>query len=201
MVVTLGRTNVLTGQPGAVPVTLASTLGLTNLTFQLGAPASQLTGFMLNPLVAEVTSASLQPLDSNNYAASFVLNPALQLGETRSLASLSFMSLSNLHSAIVPLSLSALAGLQDNGQAVLNPTGSGGQVIVIGAEPVLELVPGGILSLYGRPGAPYTLQTATSLGPLPPWSNLFSLTLTNSPERFNWTDQGDAFRLFRVSSP
>ena len=201
MVVTLGRTNVLTGQPGAVPVTLASTLGLTNLTFQLGAPVSQLTGFMLNPLVAEVTSASLQPLDSNNYAASFVLNPALQLGETRSLASLSFMSLSNLHSAIVPLSLSAPAGLQDNGQAVLNPTGSGGQVIVIGAEPVLELVPGGILSLYGRPGAPYTLQTATSLGPLPPWSNLFSLTLTNSPERFNWTDQGDAFRLFRVSSP
>jgi len=272
-VVSVGSTNIMAGESGVVPVSLDSTLDLTNVTFQLGAPASQLTNLALHLLVAEVTSATLQPLGSNNYAVSFTLNTALQLAESRSLASLTFVSVSNLHSAIVPLSLSSPAGSLSNGQPVTIPSGFGGRVIVVGAEPVLDLAAGLALTLYGHPGASYELQyrtdllaapwldlsrltlvsravrvtnlftsppmnfyrayeipafglglqslggsvfslslqgrldahyrvqTATNLNVLANWSDLFSVTLTNSPEIFNWTNPGDTKRFFRTISP
>jgi hypothetical protein len=272
-VVTVGSTNILAGESGAVPVKLDSTLDLTNVTFQLGAAASQLTNLTLQPLVAEVTSATLQPLGSNNYAASFTLNIALQQSESRALAALTFASVSNVHSAIVPLPLSSPAGLLSSGQPVGIPSGFGGRIIIVRAEPVLDLAPGPVLTLYGHPsmayglqyrtnllvapwldfsrftlagrvaqmsnllvappmtfyrayelpafglglqylGGPvfslslrgqlntqYTIQTATNLHAPITWSNFLSITLTNSPEMFNWTNPGDRTRFFRTVSP
>jgi hypothetical protein len=271
--VSVGSTNILTGEHGVVPVTLDSTLDLTNVTFQLGASSSQLTNLTLQPLVAEVTSATLQPLGSNTYAATFTLNTSLQLSETRSLATLSFVSVSNVHSAIVQLPLTAPAGLASNGLPVAIPSGFGGRIIVVGAEPVLELAPGPALTLYGHPGAQYGLQyrtnlsvgqwldfsrlnlsgrvaqvtnlpvwppltfyrsyempalglqilslggpvfslnlrgqpnthyrvqTATNLNAPIAWSDLYSVTLTNSGEVFNWTNPGEPKRFFRTLSP
>ena len=272
-VISVGSTNIMAGETGAVAVTLDSTLDITNLTFLVGAPTSQLTNLALVPLVAEVTSATLQPLGSNNYAASFTLNTALQLAESRSLASLTFASVSNVHSAIVPVPLSSPAGSLSSGQPVQIPSGSGGRIIIVRAEPVLDLAPGPALTLYGHPGAlyqlqyrtnlfaalwldlsrftlasragqvsnlfvsppitfyrayevpafglglqslggsvfslslrgqadaHYTVQTTTNLNVPSNWADLYSVTLTNSPAIFNWTNPGDPKRFFRTISP
>jgi hypothetical protein len=45
------------------------------------------------------------------------------------------------------------------------------------------------------------LQTTTNLGRTPVWSDVVSLTLTNTAGSFNWTNPGDASRFFRVVSP
>ena len=57
------------------------------------------------------------------------------------------------------------------------------------------------LSLRGQLDAHYRVQTATNLNVPANWSDLFSVTLTNSPEIFNWTNPGDTKRFFRTIFP
>ncbi|MCX6921959.1 MAG: putative Ig domain-containing protein [Verrucomicrobia bacterium] len=273
LVLGVGHTNLMAGESGVVPVTLACTLDLTHLTFQLDAEMARLTNLTLRPAAIEVTSVALQPLGSNTYAASFTLNPALQLNATRTLAQLEFLAVSQPHSAIVPLKVSSPRGLQSSGLALTNTTGLNGRVIVVAAEPVLEIAPGRILTLYGHPGtdcaleyrtnlvsstpwtefarlslgsrsvqltnlpAPgpttfyrayearssgldlqniggsvfrltlrgqpdthYSIQSATNLAVPLYWADVFTVTLTNSVEWFNWTNLGEPKRFFRVIS-
>ena len=179
LVLGVGKTNLMAGESGVVPVTLVSTLDLTNLTFQFAADTTRLTNFLLRPAAIEVTSVALQPLGSNTYAASVALDPALQINATRTLAQLAFLAVSNTHSAIVPLTASPPLGLQSSGQAATNTSGLGGRVIVVATEPVLELAPGLLLTLYGHPGADYALEYRTNLVSSTAWSEFARLSLNN----------------------
>ncbi len=176
IVLSLGGTNLMAGESAVVPVNLASTLDLASLSFQLGPEPPQLTNFVLQPAAAEVTSATLQPLGPDTYAVSFTLNPALRIDAARTLARLTFLAASNPHSAIVPLAVSPPRAYRSSGLVVTNTTGFGGRVIVVGAEPVLDLGNGPVLTLYGHPGASYVLQDRTNLTSAP-WGEFNRLTL------------------------
>ena len=272
-VLSLGNTNLMVGESGVVLLTLASTFDFTNISFEIEASADRVTNLVLQPASSEVVSATLQALGADAYAGSLTLNPALQRAPVRPVASLAFATVTNAHSAIVPLALLSPIGKRLSGQPLTNSAAFSGRVIIVGAEPVMDLSASLTLTLYGHPGAAYMLQyrtnaataswldfnrltlsgrflqvtnlpspgsmtfyrayelpafglglqslggsafslslqgrldahyrvqTATNLNVPANWSDLFSVTLTNSPEIFNWTNPGDTKRFFRTISP
>jgi hypothetical protein len=176
-ILSLGRTNVMTGEGGAMPLTLASTLDLTNITFLVGAPGP-LTNLALQPALPEVTSASLQLLGSNTYAASLSLDPALQADATRALARLAFIATPTPHSAIVPVTLESALGQRSAGQPVTNAATLSGRVIIVATEPMLDLGTGPALTVFGHVGALCSLQYRTNLV-MGTWLEFARFVLTN----------------------
>jgi hypothetical protein len=167
VVLSLGSTNLLVGQTASVPVVLTSSLYLTNVTATLQVSATYLTNLALTSASAETTATLLQSLGSNVYAVGLTLNPAASPGGSRSVAKLNFLASPQSQSAIIPLTVSNVAALQQDGRAAAKPGGSGGRVIVVGRQPVLEAWFGTngvrMLTLYGNPGASYEVASTTNL--------------------------------------
>jgi hypothetical protein len=71
------------------------------------------------------------------------------------------------HSAFVPLQIANIAGTKLDGTVVGNTLGQGGQVVVIGPEPLLQswIATNGhrMLTLYGNPGTNYQFLFSTNL--------------------------------------
>ncbi|HWX23270.1 MAG TPA: putative Ig domain-containing protein, partial [Candidatus Binatia bacterium] len=176
----LGSTNVLAGESGTVPFVLRASLPLTNLSCLLSAPVSLLTNLSLSPLAPEVTAATLLPAGSNTYALSLNLDPSQQTASVRPVVALGFLTTSNGHSAIVPLTAAQLLGRQSGGPIISNGVVTSGQIIVVAIEPVLGLAASNSLqlTLYGQPGTAYSVLSNASLLP-GTWGTQTSFTLTN----------------------
>ncbi|PWU16996.1 MAG: hypothetical protein C5B50_12210 [Verrucomicrobia bacterium] len=183
----IGSTNLFAGETGLVPLTLTSTLDLTNLGVQFGTDTSRLTNFFLESLAPEVTSATLQALNSTGYVADFALDPTLQSAAQRSLAMLGFLAVTTQHSAIVRIEVAPPTAQRANGQPVLATSGQGGRVVIVATEPVLEISPAMRLTFYGHPGSNYLMQYTTNLV-VSPWQTFRNATvdsrvieITNAP--------------------
>jgi hypothetical protein len=177
LTLTVGSTNLLNGESNTVPLVLAASLQLTNVNLQLTAPRTLLTNLALRGVSAEVNGISFNPLGSNAYTVSFVLNPALQTASLRSLATLDFVTVSNYHSTIATVDARDLTAEDTTGHLITNGGTIGGKIIIVGREPVLGIRNGtasqpslmdlkGVspqLTLYGRPGATYALLMNTNL--------------------------------------
>ena len=173
----LGSTNLLTGESNTVAVFLNSGLDLTNLTFELEAPAARLTALSLRAGSPEVLSSLISPLASNRSEVSFVLDPAQRLAGQRVLAWLGFLAVSNQSSAIALLRPSAVMGLRSGGDPVTNSAAYLGQVVIVGNEPVLLANRSASITLFGRPGRFYVVQYKSNLSSLAPWQEFAQFQL------------------------
>jgi|GEM_PF-1647902 len=176
----VGSTNLLAGESSSVPLVLSASLQLTNINLQLTAPGQWLTNLGLRLLSGEVSGVNLSPLGADTYVLNFNLNPALQTASVRPVATLDFLTRSNYHSAIVPLGATSLLAQDLAGNLITNGTATSGRVIVIGREPILDIknVPPPQITLYGRPGAIYSLLANSNLlGGV--WSEFARLPQTN----------------------
>jgi hypothetical protein len=178
----LGSTNVLVGGTSSVPVSLNTSLPLTNITTLVQVPATQLTNLTLSAVSAEILSTLLQPLGTNQYAISLSLNPALNPGNARTLAQLGFTAVPETNSSIATLLLSQLSAVQANGQTAAKPGAFGGRVFIIGRQPLLDAWLGTnasrMLTLYGNPGASYQIAENTNLL-LTNWLPVWRVPMTN----------------------
>ena len=178
----LGSTNVLVGGTSSVPVSLNTSLPLTNITTFVQVPATQLTNLTLSAVSAEILSTLLQPLGTNQYAISLSLNPALNPGNARTLAQLGFTAVPETNSSIATLLLSQLSAVQANGQTAAKPGAFGGRVFIIGRQPLLDAWLGTnasrMLTLYGNPGASYQIAENTNLL-LTNWLPVWRVPMTN----------------------
>ena len=181
-VLSFGSTNVLAGGAGFVPITLRNLLVVTNLTATLDAPSGRFTSLALGAPAPQIVAMSLQPNGTNQYQASFTLDPTAGLLGTNLLARLTFVTAPG-GSAVAPLTVSQPAGLGADGQPVQKPTAESGRIIIVGQQPVLEpmLAPDltRALGLYGQPGASYGIQY--SFNPANPagWIDLIHVPMTN----------------------
>jgi hypothetical protein len=186
--VALGSTNLLVGTASSVPVTLQSSLPLTNLTTLLQAPSALLTNLTLLAVSPEILSTLLQPQGSNQYAVTLALNPALSPGASRTLAQLGFTAVAQTNSAIANLLLPQVSAVQSDGEAAAKPGASGGRVFIIGQQPLLDasLDTNGsrMLTIYGKPGASYQIGSNTNLM-LTNWVPVWRLPMTNQYSVFN----------------
>jgi hypothetical protein len=177
---TLGSTNVLTGESNSVPFILAASLPLTNLSFQVNVPSSQLTNLSLRLISPEIMSANLSLLGLDIYTLNFKLDPAQQTASVRPLALLNFQSVSNFHSAVDRVTPSQMLASQLTGRTITNGSAVGGRIIVVGREPILEIRPSlpPEVTLYGRPGAIYSWLETTNIQS-GTWTEFARLPLTN----------------------
>ncbi|SPE55274.1 hypothetical protein SBV1_2120012 [Verrucomicrobia bacterium] len=187
-VLSVGSTNVLVGLTASVPVTLDTLLPLTNIAVVLHAPTGLLTNLGLAAVSPEIISTALQPLGTNQYGVSLTLNPALSHGTSRTLAQLGFVAVQQTHSAIAPLGLSQLSAVETGGQIAAKPGAFGGQVFIIGQEPVLyswlDTNSSPRLTLFGNPGVSYQIAQNTNLL-LTNWQSGWSVTMTNTYQIFD----------------
>jgi hypothetical protein len=183
-----GFTNLLVGGTNSVPVTLETQLQLTNITALLQASTVALTNLTLSPASPEIVATLIQALGSNQYAITFTLNPLLRPGNPSTLAQLGFLAVPQIHSSIVPLDVSQLAGLQTDGQFAGKPGSANGRVIVVGLQPVLDASfgtnPNPVFTIYGNLGSNYQMAFSTNL-PSANWQPVGSILITNLRQNFN----------------
>ena len=170
LVLSMGSTNLMVGETGVVPLTLASTFDLTGISFQLEASADRVTNLVLQPASAEVVSATLQALGADDYAGSLTFNPALRRAPVRPVGLLAFARDQRaLGDRAAGPFVAGWPGL--SGQTLTNTATLGGRVIIVGAEPVMDLFAGLTFTLYGHPGAACVLQYRTNAATASGWTS------------------------------
>jgi hypothetical protein len=155
----LGRTVMLVGQTSSVPVTVTSSVGLTNLEALIQVPKGYLTSLALTDWAPETANATLQQKESNVWQMNFVASSGQPFQATQQLANLRFFAVRN-GSAFVPLLIPEVTmNFTTNGDAVWRSLTDAGRVAVIENLPLLEALPmtnGSVnLTVFGIGGATY----------------------------------------------
>lgn len=176
----IGSAVVPVGQTGSVPVTLFSTVGITNLSFALNVPANRLANYTISPSNSAIASASVQAA-SDAPVFTLVTRPGQTLPSPSLLGSIGFKALAG-DSIFLPVTATNIIGLQTGGIGVGNVTSLPGQVTIVGFHPLLApaLSSNGtiILTLFGTPGSNYVMAFTTNLA-LTNWQTGSTILLTN----------------------
>jgi hypothetical protein len=183
LVITVGSTNVARGKSAAVPIYLASSGGVTNLTMNIIWPASHLSNAALVATGPAMVTCSLQDQVTNLvFSMQTIAGQVLQ--GTQQLAQLSFLAISNQNPVTLQLPVNTLAADKPDGSLYTNCIAPAATVAVTGGEPFLwaSLAPDSSrsLTLYGLVGLSYQLQSATNLGAPTLWTPEWTYVQTNS---------------------
>lgn len=201
--VTIGSTNVQSGDSVAVPIRLASSDGVTNLTFNLPWPADYLSNAVLTVTAPEVGTASLQD-QGTNLVLTLQAAPGQLLQGTQEVAQLSFVAISNQFSAFVPLQSANASAVKPDGSSYVNYLAPVARVVVIEGEPLLLASLSSNLSrelnLYGRLGRSYELQSATSLASPIVWTPQWDYVQTNGVITIS-VDSAPPMVFYRIYQP
>jgi len=73
----------------------------------------------------------------------------------------------------------------------------------VSQEPILEMIDGWptAITLYGQPGAGYTLQSSTNSVSDVQWRLLTNFLLLDRSQTVTLTNSGEPFRFFRATKP
>ena len=182
----LGRTVMQVGQTNGVPVTLLSTVDLTNLNWTVVSPSNRLGYFTFVFTNDSIATSTVQVLDSSRSAYTLTTKSNQTLQSPSQLGTMMFTALPG-HSAFLPLVPQNILAKKTDGSLAGNVAGEPGRVVVIGPEPLLEAWIGSnsvrMLALYGNPGTNYQVLTNTSLSSTS-WQAGWSVTLSNLFEDF-----------------
>jgi len=180
--VRLPSTNLQSGQTLSVPIFLASSEGVTNLDFNLQWPAGYLANPSLSVAAPALLSGSLQDQGAN-LTFNFQAVPGQVLQGTQEIAQLTFTAISNEYSAFVSLPFESVNAVKPDGSAYTNYITPAARIAVIEGQPLLEasLAANAArdLTLYGRLGVSYELQSSTNLALPSQWNSVWSYVQTN----------------------
>lgn len=176
----LGATALAAGQSNRLPLAVASSSSLTNMQITLNWPG----GKLLNPTLTflpPVISGSLQN-QNNQLVIQLQTDPNQPLTGTNQVAQLDFQAAAGQTSTIFSLPVVAGSGNTSGGTAYANVLAQPGEVVVVGADPLLrpqaDAGHGRALSLYANPGT-YQLLYTTSLAAPVTWTPLMTYQQTN----------------------
>jgi len=156
-----GVTNLLDGATGRVPIRLEAGVPLVRLSFELVCPTNVLTGGRLVSRAAEVGEATLTPVEGGGFQVEIAGLGGATFGGAEPLAWFEFDVPAGQRSARIELETNEPWATIVGGRR-LTGVATVGQVIVVGAEPLLEAVlptsgePS--LVLYGRPGMRHVIE-------------------------------------------
>jgi hypothetical protein len=183
----VGSTVLQVGQTSSVPVSIISTLGLTNLSFTIAYPTNRFTNWVMTASNSAVGTTFVQTIDLSQTAFSVAAKHGQTFNGPGVIGTLTFKAVPG-SSAFVALSPVNVVGSKTDGSAVGNPEGEAGRVVVIGPEPLLEARTGSnparMLTLYGNPGATYALGFRTNLLGTN-WQFVWRTPMTNLYETFS----------------
>lgn len=198
---TLGETNLFTGQTSGVPLGVVASAPWRELSFELAIPSGALNWLGLSNVASPFTEATLSPLDAVRSLLAFSNAPSHELQGTQQLAQLAFEALSLL-SASVPLVSQDFGATFADGSPFLSTLTSQGRVVVVADQPVLDAVAldsnRHVLRLYGNPGETYAIETATNVTPPVFWLPLTELLLSNIVQSVDGDTNNTPFRIYRA---
>ncbi|MCO5053866.1 MAG: Ig-like domain-containing protein [Verrucomicrobiae bacterium] len=180
--VQLSETNLLGGASATLPVFVASSEGVTNLSFALPVPMDVLTNWTLTPIGSHLDTAELQ-LDPSQLRIHLQAPPGQTIQGTQQVAQLQFTAAPDGWSQFVRLVVTNLAGYKPGDHLYTNHVNGVGRAVVVQRHPLLEgwVTPDQTrqLAVYGRPGTNYQLQVTDSLMPPVIWEALLGFQQTN----------------------
>jgi hypothetical protein len=172
----LGSTVMQVGTTSGVPVTLVSSLGLTNLSWILSNPSNRFANWVFASSNATIANVSSSQTFFNLNAA-----PGQTLQTPSLLGTIYFKALPG-PSAVLSVVASNILGTALGGNVEGNIASDPARVVVIGAQPLLQTLLGSnsarMLILYDNPGTNYQLMISTNLTSTN-WLNGGSGTVTN----------------------
>lgn len=178
----LGATAAQAGQNVSLPVTLASSSGVTNLVFEVPWPAGRFTNATLSVLAPQIASGTLQSQGTNLVVRVQTL-PGQAISGSAQIAQLSFQAVAGQRSAFVPLAISSVAAATASGGPYQNYIPHNGEVVVVGDVPLLRGdQPIGLsrsLTLFGKVGRNHELQYNTNGFSAAAWHPVMSYLQTN----------------------
>jgi len=199
----VGSTNVQTGQSAGVPVYLSSSDGVTNLEFVLQWPDGYLTNGALTVIAPAIASGSMQD-QITNLLITLQTAPGQTLQGTQQVAQLSFSALSNSPSAFVQLPLQSVTATKPDASPYTNYLMHAGTVAVVRDRPLLLPSVSSnqewVLTVFGRLGAAYQVQGSTNPAKPGTWQPVLNYTQTNGAMSFD-LESGYPKSFYRVLQP
>jgi hypothetical protein len=182
----LGSTVMQVGQTSSVPVTLQSSVGITNLNWIFVAPSNRFANFTFVFTNSSIGISTVQVLDSARAGFTLSTKANQTLQSPSQLGNIFFSALPGA-SGFVPVVPADILAYKTDGTLAGNTGGQPGRVVVIGAEPLLKAWKGSnsisMLTLYGNPGTNYEFLVGTNLS-----SNIWlpagSVLMTNLQQDF-----------------
>ena len=195
----IGSTVMQVLQSSSVPVTLLSSVGMTNMSFSLASPGNRFTNWTITTSNTSIASATVHTVGSSAPVFTLVTQPGQTLQSPSLLGTIGFTARPG-DSAFVPLAASNIVGRVSGGGTVGNVTSLPGQVIVIGLHPLLAASRAGastrILTLFGNPGSNYQMAFTTNLWTTN-WQAGASMLMTNLQQNLN-VNQSTPQIFFRI---
>ncbi|HRZ57504.1 MAG TPA: putative Ig domain-containing protein, partial [Candidatus Paceibacterota bacterium] len=169
--VSLGRTNLLAGEAGSVPVRIDTRADVRQLTFDLRIDGDRLHDLRLTPRPDAVAGSSFLSVGPGQWRCQLDAAEGRPFSGLVTLGDLAFATASDAPSTAVALGVGALEAVRSSGQVIRHGWGQDGRVLVIGEQPILEVSPEPDLPLvlYGRPGRTYEIRSTTDLAGGAPW--------------------------------
>jgi hypothetical protein len=178
----LGATAAQAGQNVSLPVTLASSSGVTNLVFAVQWPAGRFTNATLAVIAPQIASGTLQS-QGTNLVVRVQTSPGQAISGSAQIAQLNFQAVAGQRSAFVPLTISSVAAATANGDLYLNYVPHSGEVVVVADVPLLRGAQSSGLSrsltLFGKVGLNHELQYNTNGLSAAAWRPAMSYLQTN----------------------
>ena len=201
--ITIGSSVVQAGGAASVPVSLFSTVSLTNVSFSLATLAGSFTNWGAASGSAGMVTAAAQASDPSQPQFNFALQSG-HLGIT-SLGTISVEALPAVASTFAPLTINGIAATMPGNTLVGPVSGQSGRLVLIAGQPLLEvsLTNGSnpILALYGNPGSNCIVMSATNLVAPITWTPFTNLTMTTAVQFINPGSVAGQMAFFRALQP
>ena len=178
--VTIGSAVVEVGQQTNVLIQSDSSIPLTNISFAVLFPTNRLVNLVLANPVPPIASIDFDVSQPDRMLITIATIPGQFLTGPQQLTGLGFTAASPQSSAFIPLQLRDVIGLQAEPGLAPTVLENDGRVVAVNGEPLLESFQNGSarsLTLYGKPGTNYQLETSSNLGAS--WQPWQSVTLSN----------------------
>jgi hypothetical protein len=190
LLLSIGSTNQIAGQPFTVPITLSTAAEISKLSFLLQTDDPHIVSVDLSATAPEVLSASMERINDGPRRITLELDPALGSAGSRELAQLVFVSSEKGKSSIARLNAIALEAQRPGGELAAGGAARSGRIFVIEDQPLLDLEAAGRdqvrMVLYGRPGWRLILQTSAVTGEGASWTDATELTMPANYHSSHW---------------
>jgi hypothetical protein len=154
------------GQATNLTIELVSSAPLANLSFNVLLPLDRLTSLTMDNLVPATASASLSFSLTDAVTVNFAALTGQTLSGTQQLARLNFVAAPGQTSAFIPLHFDSVTGQRSQPGLAPSVLAHEGRVVVVGSQPLLEANIGNLgartLTLYGKPGTNYIIETSSN---------------------------------------
>jgi hypothetical protein len=178
----LGSVSVQAGQTALLPMYLASSSGVTNLSFTVDWPTAQLTSPTLFITAPGIAASSLQNRQTN-LLISLQTAPGQVLQNSNLVAQLSFQVPAGHASAFLTLPIHDISAIKPDSSAYVAYLPTDGQVTIVNSNPLLQPAitseTNRTLTAFGNVGTTYQLQS--SMTPTVPtsWGVVMTYAQTN----------------------